>query len=68
MTLTTRLARLQKLWPLQPCAECRKRPAIVCIAEGEEPPRFEDGVCPRCGTFGPTVVVMLASADVCLAL
>jgi hypothetical protein len=67
MTLTTRLARLQKIWPRRPCAECRARPALLCVdGDGDEPvPVYPEGICDRCGRFRPSILVILADKSVC---
>jgi hypothetical protein len=38
------------IWPREPCAACRERPAIQCVPNDETPaPRYPEGVCRRCG-------------------
>ena len=41
-----RLARLTRLWPPAPCADCDRRPAIVCVPQSDSPvPDYPAGRC-----------------------
>jgi hypothetical protein len=69
MTLSTRLAGLQKVWPRQMCPECRARRALLCVdGDGESVPVYPGGICDRCGRFRPSVLVIRAPQAVCDAI
>jgi hypothetical protein len=58
--LRARLAKLQTIWPREPCAACRARPAIRCVPDAETPaPRYPEGVCRRCGRQRFTVPILV---------
>jgi hypothetical protein len=55
-----RLQNLTRLWPPDPCPDCRSRPAIVCIAHADDPaPDYPEGRCPACGRILYSVPVLI---------
>jgi hypothetical protein len=55
-----RLAKLQTIWPPEPCSACVARPAIVCVEHADDPaPHYPEGRCPDCGRTLYTVPVLI---------
>ena len=66
MTIARRLAALDKLWTREKCADCRARPSVVCVPDPAAEavlPHYEEGICPRCGHYRPTVVLLIGVAE-----
>ena len=49
---------LVRLWPV-PCPECTDRPAVACIAVGEDAPYYPEGRCPQCEVMWFSVPVII---------
>jgi hypothetical protein len=55
-----RLDKLARVWPREPCPDCERRPAVVCVTDEDEPaPCYPEGPCPVCGRMRSTVPVLV---------